>query len=152
MLCWLTGGRFKKEVILDGQSYLLLIRDEGGAPEMQVPHLPHTHLYHDYKYIWRSLCWLTIFLYRIWLGQIWLGNIFKIIYVIFICPKPCCSLHTFQSEIHIVKCVTCSAYQFLSSNLGWLSEKTTNFLKGLKRIMIDLFCLVQDFLHCNVNF
>ena len=31
-----SGGRFKKEVIIDGQSYLLLIRDEGGAPEMQV--------------------------------------------------------------------------------------------------------------------
>lgn len=30
------GGRFKKEVIIDGQSYLLLIRDEGGPPEMQV--------------------------------------------------------------------------------------------------------------------
>jgi len=30
------GGRFKKEVILDGQSYLLLIRDEGGPPESQV--------------------------------------------------------------------------------------------------------------------
>ncbi|KAK2145956.1 hypothetical protein LSH36_644g01080 [Paralvinella palmiformis] len=29
------GGRFKKEVIIDTQSYLLLIRDEGGAPEMQ---------------------------------------------------------------------------------------------------------------------
>lgn len=29
------GGRFKKEVMLDGQSYLLLIRDEGGPPEMQ---------------------------------------------------------------------------------------------------------------------
>ncbi|XP_052806812.1 centaurin-gamma-1A-like isoform X16 [Mya arenaria] len=29
------GGRFKKEVIIDGQSYLLLIRDEGGIPEMQ---------------------------------------------------------------------------------------------------------------------
>ncbi|XP_047528456.1 centaurin-gamma-1A isoform X1 [Vanessa atalanta] len=29
------GGRFKKEVIIDGHSYLLLIRDEGGAPEMQ---------------------------------------------------------------------------------------------------------------------
>ncbi|EFO13781.2 hypothetical protein LOAG_14747, partial [Loa loa] len=25
-------GRFKKEVVLDGQSYLLLIRDEGSAP------------------------------------------------------------------------------------------------------------------------
>lgn len=32
----LIGGRFKKEVIIDGQSYLLLIRDEGGSPEMQV--------------------------------------------------------------------------------------------------------------------
>ncbi|XP_062568891.1 arf-GAP with GTPase, ANK repeat and PH domain-containing protein 1-like isoform X17 [Saccostrea cucullata] len=29
------GGRFKKEVIIDGQSYLLLIRDEGGSPELQ---------------------------------------------------------------------------------------------------------------------
>lgn len=32
------GGRFKKEVIIDGQSYLLLIRDEGGPPEMQFAH------------------------------------------------------------------------------------------------------------------
>jgi GTPase SAR1 family protein len=30
------GGRFKKEVVIDGQSYLLLIRDEGGFPELQV--------------------------------------------------------------------------------------------------------------------
>lgn len=30
------GGRFKKEVVVNDQSYLLLIRDEGGAPEMQV--------------------------------------------------------------------------------------------------------------------
>merc|ERR1712156_979116 len=30
------GGRFKKEVVVDGQSYLLLIRDEGGPPELQV--------------------------------------------------------------------------------------------------------------------
>lgn len=29
------GGRFKKEIIIDGQSYLLLIRDEGGPPELQ---------------------------------------------------------------------------------------------------------------------
>ncbi|XP_029646674.1 arf-GAP with GTPase, ANK repeat and PH domain-containing protein 1 isoform X14 [Octopus sinensis] len=29
------GGRFKKEVMLDAHSYLLLIRDEGGPPEMQ---------------------------------------------------------------------------------------------------------------------
>ena len=42
-----SGGRFKKEVIIDGQSYLLLIRDEGGAPELQVRHFfdPLT-LYH----------------------------------------------------------------------------------------------------------
>lgn len=33
------GGRFKKEVQLDGQSYLLLIRDEGGPPELQVARL-----------------------------------------------------------------------------------------------------------------
>lgn len=30
------GGRFKKEVNIDGQSYMLLIRDEGGCPEVQV--------------------------------------------------------------------------------------------------------------------
>ncbi|MGH0137723.1 UNVERIFIED_CONTAM: hypothetical protein FKN15_064619 [Acipenser sinensis] len=29
------GGRFKKEIVVDGQSYLLLIRDEGGPPETQ---------------------------------------------------------------------------------------------------------------------
>ncbi|KFP78328.1 Arf-GAP with GTPase, ANK repeat and PH domain-containing protein 3, partial [Acanthisitta chloris] len=29
------GGRFKKEIVVDGQSYLLLIRDEGGHPELQ---------------------------------------------------------------------------------------------------------------------
>ncbi|NXP43936.1 AGAP1 protein, partial [Heliornis fulica] len=29
------GGRFKKEIMVDGQSYLLLIRDEGGPPEAQ---------------------------------------------------------------------------------------------------------------------
>lgn len=32
------GGRFKKEVIIEGQSHLLLIRDEGGLPEMQFTH------------------------------------------------------------------------------------------------------------------
>lgn len=30
------GGRFKKEVVIDGMSYLLLIRDEGSFPEQQV--------------------------------------------------------------------------------------------------------------------
>lgn len=30
------GGRFKKEIFIDNQSYLLLIRDEGGMPEVQV--------------------------------------------------------------------------------------------------------------------
>uniref|UniRef100_A0A8C7A8M0 Arf-GAP with GTPase, ANK repeat and PH domain-containing protein 3-like n=1 Tax=Nothoprocta perdicaria TaxID=30464 RepID=A0A8C7A8M0_NOTPE len=30
-----VGGRFKKEIVVDGQSYLLLIRDEGGPPELQ---------------------------------------------------------------------------------------------------------------------
>lgn len=34
------GGRFKKEIVVDGQSYLLLIRDEGGPPELQVTLLP----------------------------------------------------------------------------------------------------------------
>ncbi|KAM9396989.1 arf-GAP with GTPase, ANK repeat and PH domain-containing protein 1 isoform 7-T7 [Salvelinus alpinus] len=29
------GGRFKKEIVVDGQSNLLLIRDEGGPPEAQ---------------------------------------------------------------------------------------------------------------------
>lgn len=32
------GGRFKKEAVVDNQSYLLLIRDEGDTPpEAQVP-------------------------------------------------------------------------------------------------------------------
>lgn len=30
------GGRFKKEVFVQGQSNMLLIRDEGGSPELQV--------------------------------------------------------------------------------------------------------------------
>lgn len=30
------GGRFKKEFVSEDQSYLLLIRDEGGHPEQQV--------------------------------------------------------------------------------------------------------------------
>ncbi|XP_042613958.1 arf-GAP with GTPase, ANK repeat and PH domain-containing protein 1 isoform X1 [Cyprinus carpio] len=30
-----AGGRFKKEIVVDGQSFLLLIRDEGGPPEAQ---------------------------------------------------------------------------------------------------------------------
>ncbi|KAG5891814.1 hypothetical protein JTB14_027776 [Gonioctena quinquepunctata] len=29
------GGRFKKEIVIDNHSYLLLIRDEGGPPELQ---------------------------------------------------------------------------------------------------------------------
>ncbi|XP_077994090.1 arf-GAP with GTPase, ANK repeat and PH domain-containing protein 1-like [Glandiceps talaboti] len=29
------GGRFKKEIVVDGRSFLLLIRDEGGSPEHQ---------------------------------------------------------------------------------------------------------------------
>ncbi|XP_034648690.1 arf-GAP with GTPase, ANK repeat and PH domain-containing protein 1-like [Trachemys scripta elegans] len=29
------GGQFKKEVVLDGQSHLLLIREEGGAPDLK---------------------------------------------------------------------------------------------------------------------
>lgn len=42
-LCWitclslfLTGGRYKKEVLVDGQSHLLLIREEAGPPDAQV--------------------------------------------------------------------------------------------------------------------
>lgn len=35
-LILVPGGRFKKEVVIDGQSYLLLVRDEGGLPELQV--------------------------------------------------------------------------------------------------------------------
>lgn len=30
------GGRFKKEIMIDNQSYLLLIRDEASAPDTQV--------------------------------------------------------------------------------------------------------------------
>lgn len=46
------GGRFKKEVIIDGQSYLLLIRDEGGTPEMQVKVIYiHSMLLYIHKHI-----------------------------------------------------------------------------------------------------
>lgn len=31
----LSGGRYKKEVLLDGQSHLLLIREESGSPDTQ---------------------------------------------------------------------------------------------------------------------
>uniref|UniRef100_A0A3B4ZRD8 Arf-GAP with GTPase, ANK repeat and PH domain-containing protein 1-like n=1 Tax=Stegastes partitus TaxID=144197 RepID=A0A3B4ZRD8_9TELE len=33
--CESRSGRFKKEMVVDGQSHLLLIRDEGGPPEAQ---------------------------------------------------------------------------------------------------------------------
>jgi len=41
LFCVFAGGRFKKEIVVDGQSYLLLIRDEGGPPELQVSHKPN---------------------------------------------------------------------------------------------------------------
>lgn len=31
-----TGGRYKKEALVDGQSHLLLIREEAGPPDAQV--------------------------------------------------------------------------------------------------------------------
>lgn len=31
-----AGGQFKREVTVDGQSHLLLIREEAGAPDTQV--------------------------------------------------------------------------------------------------------------------
>uniref|UniRef100_A0A182PFQ1 Uncharacterized protein n=1 Tax=Anopheles epiroticus TaxID=199890 RepID=A0A182PFQ1_9DIPT len=37
------GGRFKKEIQIDNQSYLLLIRDEGGPPEIQFQFGRHLH-------------------------------------------------------------------------------------------------------------
>ncbi len=39
-----SGGRFKKEIVIDGESYLLLIRDEGGVPDAQACTV-HTHLH-----------------------------------------------------------------------------------------------------------
>lgn len=33
------GGRFKKEILIDNQSYLLLIRDEANPPDTQVQRL-----------------------------------------------------------------------------------------------------------------
>lgn len=35
-----AGGQFKKEVVVDGQSHLLLIREEAGPPDAKVK-LPH---------------------------------------------------------------------------------------------------------------
>ena len=48
------GGRFKKEVVVDGQSYLLLIRDEGGPPELQVKKKINRWIFGGQKY--RPLC------------------------------------------------------------------------------------------------
>ena len=45
------GGRFKKEVVVDGQSFLLLIRDEGGPPEIQV------YINIKYETIVKIQCW-----------------------------------------------------------------------------------------------
>ena len=39
------GGRFKKEITIDNQSYLLLIRDEGTAPDTQVDCIIFIQLY-----------------------------------------------------------------------------------------------------------
>jgi Arf-GAP/GTPase/ANK repeat/PH domain-containing protein 1/3 len=41
------GGRFKKEINIDNQSYLLLIRDEANAPDTQV----NNYLYKLYLFI-----------------------------------------------------------------------------------------------------
>ena len=51
------GGRFKKEIVVDGQSYLLLIRDEGGPPELQVIYAPFllNSLFSLKKLIFRKL-------------------------------------------------------------------------------------------------
>lgn len=38
------GGRFKKEIFINDQSYLLLIRDEGGVPEAQVCEIAMFHV------------------------------------------------------------------------------------------------------------
>lgn len=43
------GGRFKKEIFINDQSYLLLIRDEGGVPEAQVCN--QTTLFHMSYYL-----------------------------------------------------------------------------------------------------
>ncbi|KAG7260968.1 hypothetical protein CRUP_003126 [Coryphaenoides rupestris] len=43
-----ASGRFKKEIVVDGQSHLLLIRDEGGPPEVQDENSFQT-VYHYYS-------------------------------------------------------------------------------------------------------
>jgi len=55
----MLGGRFKKEVVLDGQSYLLLIRDEGGLPEMQVLLQPFVTIrpHHSTTYVDAAYCY-----------------------------------------------------------------------------------------------
>lgn len=52
-----TGGRFKKEVVIDGQSYLLLIRDEGNSlPDYQVRFLfSFTKYFHFISYYFNFL-------------------------------------------------------------------------------------------------
>lgn len=48
------GGRFKKEIFINDQSYLLLIRDEGGVPESQVQKI--------YLYIYIIIIQIYIFI------------------------------------------------------------------------------------------
>jgi Arf-GAP/GTPase/ANK repeat/PH domain-containing protein 1/3 len=56
------GGRFKKEVMLDGTSYLLLIRDEGGPPELQV-RTSYIHLHQVVlPFLYRVVFFLVIFI------------------------------------------------------------------------------------------
>lgn len=51
---FVLGGRFKKEIVVDGQSYLLLIRDEGGPPELQVRLLPSPGPLRVWGGVWSS--------------------------------------------------------------------------------------------------
>uniref|UniRef100_A0A3Q2QLC8 Arf-GAP with GTPase, ANK repeat and PH domain-containing protein 3 n=1 Tax=Fundulus heteroclitus TaxID=8078 RepID=A0A3Q2QLC8_FUNHE len=64
-----SGGRFKKEIVVDGQSYLLLIRDEGGPPELQDGGVVYiTLFYHDQTFfgVFKYIMWLYTFKTLIW--------------------------------------------------------------------------------------
>ena len=59
------GGRFKKEIVVDGQSYLLLIRDEGGPPELQVIIINESFSSHPFFFQFTSWVDAVIFVFSL---------------------------------------------------------------------------------------
>jgi Arf-GAP/GTPase/ANK repeat/PH domain-containing protein 1/3 len=59
------GGRFKKEIHLDNQSYLLLIRDEANAPDTQVNKFLKKFVILIFKYFSLHIGLMLLYLYLV---------------------------------------------------------------------------------------